>query len=99
MMPVLYYVYRLAALHGIPHVDDLLAKYENGNELDGWIAYFKEEDERLQKKLTTALADVRPAAKVPPQASVRQVQSPESVIDMTDPKNRESFLKFVTGAK
>lgn len=96
MTPVLYYTYRLAALHKFPHVEDLLAQYQNGNELDGWIDYFQEEDARLQKMLTTALSGARPAARAP-QAPAQP--KPEPVIDMTDPKNQESFLKFVTGQK
>lgn len=96
MTPVLYYVYRLAATQQFPHVEDLLAEYENGNELDGWIDYFKQEDERLLKMLTTAFSSVRPARGVP-QAPARQEKEP--VIDMTDSKNQESFVKFVTGQK
>lgn len=96
MTPVLYYVYRLAAIQRFPHVEDLLAEYENGNELVGWIEYFKQEDERLQKMLTTALSGVRPATRAP-QAPAKP--KPEPVIDMTDPKNQESFLKFVSGSK
>lgn len=98
MTPVLYYVYRLAATQRFPHVEDLLAEYENGNELDGWIEYFKQEDERLQKMLTTALSGVRPVARAP-QAPIKTRQNKEPVLDMTDPKNQESFLKFVTGQK
>lgn len=94
-MPALYYVYRLAALQKIPHVEDLLAEYENGNELDGWIAYFQEEDERQLKRLKAALS----GARVPQQAPTRPVQESEPVIDMTDPKNQQSFLKFVMGTK
>jgi hypothetical protein len=95
-MPALYYVYRLAALHKIPHVEDLLAEYENGNELDGWIAYFREEDERQLKMLKAVLS----GARVPQQAPASPAQEkPEPVIDMTNPKNQESFLKFVTGAR
>jgi hypothetical protein len=98
MMPALYYMYRLAAVQKIPHIEDLLAEYENGNELDGWIAYFREEDERHLKMLRTALSGA--TARVPQQqAPARPAQEPEPVIDMTDPKNQQSFLKFVTGAK
>ena len=97
MTPVLHYIYRLAALHRFPHVEDLLAEYKNGNELDGWIDYFKQEDERLQKMLTTALSGVRPASRVQQPAPVQQKSEP--VLDMTDPKNQQSFLKFVTGQK
>ena len=97
-MPALYYVYRLAALQKIPHIEDLLAEYENGNELDGWIAYFREEDERRLKMLKTALSGV--TARVPQQTPTGPAQQePEPVSDMTDPKNQQSFLKFVTGAK
>ncbi len=96
MTPVLYYVYRLAALQKFPHVDDLLAEYENGNELDGWIEYFQEEDKRLSKMLTTVLG----TAKAPGQsARPQKVPEKEMVIDMTDPKIAASFVKFVTGAK
>lgn len=98
MTPVLYYVYRLAATQRFPHVEDLLAEYENGNELDGWIDYFQEEDKRLVNMLKTALSGTRPATRAP-QAPVRQIQEKEPVLDMTDPKNQESFLKFVMGAK
>lgn len=98
MTPVLYYVYRLAATHQILHVEDLLSAYENGNELDGWIEYFKEEDVRLQKMLKTALSGARVAqAPVAPARPKPVVEEP--VMDMTDPKIQQDFLKFVTGAK
>jgi hypothetical protein len=96
MTPVLYYVYRLAALQKFPHIEDLLAEYENGNELGGWIEYFQEEDNRQLKRLTTAPATVRGSA-----APARPPKAPEKepVIDMTDPAIQQSFVKFVTGAK
>jgi hypothetical protein len=100
-MPALYYVYRLAALHRIPHIEDLLAEYPNGNELDGWIAYFREEDERQLKRLKTAFSTASVPQTSPgraPMVPARQ-EEPEPVIDMTDPKNQQSFLKFVTGGK
>ncbi len=94
MTPVLYYAYRLAALQQFPHVSDLLAQYENGNELDGWIEYFRIEDERTLNRMKAAGTIPSPVpAKAPAPAP------PEPIIDMTDPKNQQSFLDFVTGAK
>lgn len=97
MTPVLYYVYRLAAVQKFPHVADLLAEYENGNELEGWIEYFQEEDRRLSKMLTTAPGTVRGSAA--PTRPSKAPEKPEPIIDMTDPKIAASFVKFVTEAK
>lgn len=98
MMPVLYYVYRLAALHKFPHVEDLLAAYENGNELDGWIAYFQMEDERMLNRMKAAFATAKVSGPAPRPTKAPE-KAPEQIIDMTDPKNQQSFLNFVTGAK
>lgn len=98
-MPVLYYVYRLAALQKFPHVEDLLVEYENGNELEGWIKYFQEEDERYVKMLTNAFVASSTRGARPPARAVQKAPAPEQTIDMTDPKRQQEFVKFVTGAK
>jgi hypothetical protein len=99
MTPVLYYVYRLAALQKFSHIEDLLAEYENGNELGGWIEYFQEEDNRQLKRLTTAFGTARGSAAPTRPVPVKAPTVPEPVIDMTDPKMQQSFVDFVTGAK